>query len=92
MLNVSQTQFTLRIDYAPSSVGKLRFFRQLEASLDAMRELGFNDAQLSELTGMFTDTNLYIIFLTFLVSLFHVSVIIEDKPKQIRKRLKGHIL
>lgn len=72
MLNQSQSQYTLTIDYAPSSIGKLRFFRQLEASMNAMKELGFNDAQLSELTGMFTDTSLYIIFLTFTVSILHV--------------------
>ena len=60
------------IDHAPSSVGKLRFFRQLEASMNAMKELGFNDAQLNELTSMFTDTDLYLIFLTLAVSILHV--------------------
>lgn len=72
VLNKSQEEFKLIIDHVPSSVGKLRFFRQLEASLKAMKDLGFNDVQLSELTSMFTDTNLYVVFLTFVVSLFHV--------------------
>jgi hypothetical protein len=38
-----------------------------------MKELGFNDAQLSELTSLFTDTDFSLILLTFLVSLFHVN-------------------
>lgn len=72
VLNISQTRFTLTIDHSPSSIGKLRFFRQLESSLSQMKELGFSDTQLNELTGMFTDTDLYIIFLTFVVSIFHL--------------------
>jgi hypothetical protein len=72
VLNTSQTKFTLTIDHAASSVGRLRFFRQLEASLQSMKDLGFNEEQLSELTGLFTDTNLYVIFLTFVVSFLHV--------------------
>jgi len=72
VLNISQTKFTLTIEHAPSSVGRLRFFRQLEASLLSMKDLGFNDEQLGELTGLFTDTNLYVVFLTFVVSLLHV--------------------
>lgn len=72
VLNTSESQYTLNIEHIPISVGKLRFFRQLEASLQSMRDLGFSEAQLTELTGIFSDTNFYIIFLTFVVSVFHL--------------------
>jgi hypothetical protein len=75
-LNQSQSNYTLTIEYSPISIGWLRFFNQIEGSLAAMRELGISDAQLSEITSIFTDTNLYLLFLTLFVSVFHVSIFV----------------
>lgn len=65
-LNETQSNFSLTFVHSPASIGKLRFFKQLEGSMDALKEFGFNDDQLKEITSLFTETNLYLIFLTFL--------------------------
>lgn len=71
-LNESQSEYNLTFKHSPSSIGKIRFFKQFEDSMVAMKEFGFNDAQLKELTSLFTDTNINLILLTFAVSAFHV--------------------
>lgn len=73
-LNESQSEYNLTFKHSPSSIGKIRFFKQFEDSIEAMKEYGFNDAQLKELTSLFTDTNINLILLTFAVSAFHVRL------------------
>lgn len=60
-------------EHNPASIGKMRFYKQIEASMGSLKEYGFNDEQLKEITSLFTDTNLNLIFLTFFVSVFHVK-------------------
>ena len=72
-LNDSQTEYILSVNYQPLSVGKLRLFKQLEISIESFKELGINDDQLKEVISLFTETNLYLLMLTFFVSVFHVS-------------------
>ena len=72
-LNKSQTEYSLTINHDQISIGKLRLFRQLESSIETMKELGFNENQLGELISLFTETNLYLLFLTFFVAVFHVK-------------------
>lgn len=72
-LNEYQTEYNFTFKHNPSSIGKIRFLKQFEDSIQAMKEYGFNDAQLKELTSLFTDTNINLILLTFVVSAFHVS-------------------
>ena len=43
--------------------------------MSAMKEIGFNDKQLKEITSLFTDTDISLVFLTFFVALFHVNCI-----------------
>ena len=71
--------YNLTVALSPISVGGLRFYKQIEASIESMKELGFSDSQLNEITSLFTDTNLYLVLLTFAVSMFHVSVEKADK-------------
>ena len=72
VLNKDTNQVNLTIEHVPVSVGKLRLFKQFESSLDSMREMGFNEKQFDELISLFTDTNVYLILLTFFVSFLHV--------------------
>jgi hypothetical protein len=39
-----------------------------------MKEMGISETQIDEIKSIFTETNLYLILLTFLVSLLHVRV------------------
>lgn len=73
-MNKSQTELILNFQHIPSSIGKIRFYKQLESSMSAMKEIGFNDKQLKEITSLFTDTDISLVFLTFFVALFHVNV------------------
>jgi hypothetical protein len=42
--------------------------------MNAMKDMGFNDKQLNEITSLFTDTDISLVFLTFFVALFHVTI------------------
>lgn len=46
---------------------------QFEAALHPMAHLGFTDKDLDEVKGIFSDTNLYFLCVTFLVAALHVS-------------------
>jgi hypothetical protein len=71
-LNKSQSIVDLVVEYSPSTIGSIRLFKQLEASFESMKELGFPDSQFDEIISIFTDTNFVLLFLTFAVSLLHV--------------------
>ena len=58
-----------------SSVGRMRFMKQMEVSISSLKRFGFNDEQIHEVTSIFTETDFYLLFLTFVVALFHVSVL-----------------
>lgn len=72
-LNDSQTDFVLNFNHQPTSLGKLRLIKQLEISIQTIKELGINDDQLKEVISLFTETNFYLLMLTFAVSVFHVN-------------------
>lgn len=46
---------------------------QFEGALTPMAKLGFTTRDLDEVKGIFSDTNLYFLFITFLVAALHVS-------------------
>ena len=54
------------------SLGKFRFYTQVEQSLFQMKEMGFKETQLKEIISIFTDTDVRLVLVTFLVALFHV--------------------
>jgi hypothetical protein len=71
-INTQESIHNLTVNYDTISIGALRFYKQLEASIESLKEMGFSDHQVNELTSLFTDTNVYLILVTFAVSLLHV--------------------
>ncbi|XP_032228354.2 cleft lip and palate transmembrane protein 1-like protein [Nematostella vectensis] len=71
-LNKTSRQMPLNLKYSPISLGKLRIWSAVHQSMGMMKNLGFKDKDLDEIRGLFTDTNLYLLGLTFLISIFHL--------------------
>ena len=71
--NESTRQVSIIFENQPMSFGRFRFYKQIEASLFEMKSMGFSDAQLKEITSIFTDNNVHLILVTFVVAMFHVS-------------------
>ncbi|XP_050698333.1 lipid scramblase CLPTM1L-like isoform X2 [Eriocheir sinensis] len=67
---LKRTNLTLK--YAPVSYGKLRLWMQFEGALRPMASLGFSAKDLDEVKGVFSDTSLYFLFVTFLVAALHM--------------------
>lgn len=65
---------TFSFSYAPSSIGKLRFLLQIEATLTQFLTLGFTEKDLDEVKGVFADTNLYLLCATICIGSIHVSI------------------
>lgn len=70
-VNKSSTEMPLKINYSPVSLGRLRVWSSIHQSLKMMKTLGFSDKDLDEVKGIFTDTNLYFLGMTFAVAVFH---------------------
>jgi len=68
----NSSEMPLRIFHTPVSIGRLRIWSSVEQTIVLMKNLGFTDKDMDELKGLFTDTNLYFLGLTFAVSLFHM--------------------
>ena len=62
--------FTL--NYSPISFGKLRLFSQFQSSLSSLHNLGFTEKDTDEVKGIFADTNLALLLVTFAVSAVHL--------------------
>lgn len=66
------TSTNLTLKYAPISYGKLRLWMQFEGALRPMASLGFSARDLDDVKGIFSDTSLYFLFVTFLVAALHM--------------------
>ncbi|KAK3855990.1 hypothetical protein Pcinc_037642 [Petrolisthes cinctipes] len=62
----------LTLVYSPVSYGKLRLWLQFEGALKPISELGFSPKDVDEIKGIFSDTNLYFLFITFLIAALHM--------------------
>lgn len=71
-LNKTSRKMPLTISYAPISYGKLRLFANMKESLETLHSLGFSEKDSDEVKGLFTDTSLFFLLLTFLVAAFHL--------------------
>ncbi|XP_067929724.1 lipid scramblase CLPTM1L-like [Watersipora subatra] len=71
-LEESKPEMPLTIVYQPMSIGKLRLWTNLEASFKMMKGYGFGQKEIDELKGIFVDTNVYFLLMTFVVSALHI--------------------
>jgi len=72
ILNHSQTELSLLITHTQVSIGTMRLTSQIHQSIASMKDMGFNDEQLDQLYSIFTDTDFYLLFLSFFVALVHL--------------------
>ena len=66
--DTSKVEFT----YRPISYGKLRLFLQFTSALASMHQLGFTAKDTDEVKGIFADTNMVLLLVTFGVSAVHL--------------------
>lgn len=71
-INTSSPVLPLSVEYKPISVGKLRLLTTLRESTKMMMNLGFGEKDIDEVLSIFLDTNLYLLALTIVVSMFHM--------------------
>ncbi|XP_065913590.1 lipid scramblase CLPTM1L-like [Dysidea avara] len=72
LMEKSDSVKELQINYSPMSLGMMRLLNHFTVSLNSMKTLGFSDKDLDELKGIFVDTNIYLLALTFFISFFHL--------------------
>ncbi|XP_060535052.1 lipid scramblase CLPTM1L [Cylas formicarius] len=63
---------TFAFVYNPATLGKMRFFAQMEVSLKQFLQLGFTEKDLDEVKGVFADTNLYLLCATMAIGSIHL--------------------
>ncbi|XP_074644746.1 lipid scramblase CLPTM1L-like [Tubulanus polymorphus] len=71
-LNKTCYEMPLTIHYTPTSVGRLQLWSSLEESMKMLYSFGFSQKDTDEVKGIFADTNIYLLLLTFLVSACHL--------------------
>jgi len=62
----------VKVVYRPISFGKLRLFLQFSGALTSMQGMGFTEKDTDEVKGIFADTNLVLLIITFSVSAVHL--------------------
>lgn len=67
------TKMSFSIKYKPMSIGKLRLLPHMQHAMLALKKLGFSNKDLDDIKGAFSDTNLYLLCGTMVVSIVHVS-------------------
>ncbi|TRY79311.1 hypothetical protein TCAL_02002 [Tigriopus californicus] len=71
-VNATDPSSTVAFKYRPISLGKLRLFLQFTSALSSMVQLGFTFKDIDEVKGIFADTNLVLLLVTFSVSAVHM--------------------
>uniref|UniRef100_A0A8B9IV82 Lipid scramblase CLPTM1L n=1 Tax=Amazona collaria TaxID=241587 RepID=A0A8B9IV82_9PSIT len=72
VINRSTTQLPLTVSYDKISLGKLRFWIHMQDAVYSLQQFGFSEKDADEVKGIFVDTNLYFLALTFFVAAFHL--------------------
>ncbi|KAM7153950.1 LOW QUALITY PROTEIN: lipid scramblase CLPTM1L-like [Macrochelys suwanniensis] len=71
IINHSTTELPLTVSYDKISLGKLRFWIHMQDAVFSLQQFGFSEKDADEIKGIFVDTNLYFLALTFFVAAFH---------------------
>ncbi|XP_067267532.1 lipid scramblase CLPTM1L [Chanodichthys erythropterus] len=71
-INSSTTELPLTISYDSIALGKLRFWIHMQDAVYSLQQFGFTEKDADEIKGIFVDTNLYFLALTFFVAAFHL--------------------
>ncbi|CAG9770890.1 unnamed protein product [Ceutorhynchus assimilis] len=74
LIEITPSTQTMTFTYAfnPISLGKTRFYIQMEATLKQFIQLGFTEKDLDEVKGVFGDTNLYLLCATMAIGSIHL--------------------
>lgn len=64
---------SLTVTYKPMSIGKLRLLLHMQHAMLSLKKLGFSNKDLDDIKGAFSDTNLFLLCATIIVSSIHVS-------------------
>uniref|UniRef100_A0A182JFY5 Lipid scramblase CLPTM1L n=1 Tax=Anopheles atroparvus TaxID=41427 RepID=A0A182JFY5_ANOAO len=65
---------TITIHYAPSSVGKIKMLAQIERAMSDLTKLGFSEKDIDEVKSIFSDTNVYLLCGTIIISSVHLLI------------------
>ncbi|XP_061764555.1 lipid scramblase CLPTM1L [Nerophis ophidion] len=71
-INRTTMELPLTITYDVISLGRLRFWIHMQDAVYSLQQFGFTEKDADEIKGIFTDTNLYFLALTFFVAAFHL--------------------
>ncbi|KAM6899943.1 lipid scramblase CLPTM1L [Xenentodon cancila] len=71
-INSTSMELPLTISYDPISLGRLRFWIHMQDAVYSLQQFGFTEKDADEIKGIFVDTNLYFLALTFFVAAFHL--------------------
>ena len=71
-INATDEEVKFEFEYSPISFGKLRLFSQFSQALGGLHGLGFTEKDTDEVKGIFADTNLVLLLVTFAVSAVHL--------------------
>ena len=72
VVNATDDAGRVEFTYRPISYGKLRLFLQFTSALASMHQLGFTAKDTDEVKGIFADTNMVLLLVTFGVSAVHL--------------------
>ncbi|KAG7268752.1 hypothetical protein CRUP_031824 [Coryphaenoides rupestris] len=71
-INSTTKELALTINYESISLGRLRFWSHMQDAVYSLQQFGFTEKDADEIKGIFVDTNLYFLALTFFVAAFHL--------------------
>ncbi|XP_034016932.1 cleft lip and palate transmembrane protein 1-like protein isoform X2 [Thalassophryne amazonica] len=71
-INSTTKELPLIISYDSISLGRLRFWIHMQDAVYSLQQFGFTEKDADEIKGIFVDTNLYFLALTFFVAAFHL--------------------
>uniref|UniRef100_A0A6Q2Y546 Lipid scramblase CLPTM1L n=1 Tax=Esox lucius TaxID=8010 RepID=A0A6Q2Y546_ESOLU len=72
-INGSLTQLPLTISYEGLSLRQFRFWIHMQDVTFSLKHFGFTEVNIDEIKGVLVDTNLYLLALTALVTMFHFT-------------------